>query len=169
MISTALLRLSISNDLFIFCGTLIVISPIQKAYHMRNRDRMCNISRRFFRSQMAKCQVRNCKHIAYEPAISRPNSAAVMPVIRNCLVLEIWPERSATLLFGTPRCFDKSFTSSAFAAPSTGSDASRTFTVGSNSPTISLREAPGSTRAVKCTAFSFSKISIKFYTPGGPP
>jgi len=84
-----------------------------------------------------------------------------MPAIRICLVFEVWPEMIEILLFGTLNCFDKSFINSAFAAPPTGGEASLIFTAPSNSPTISLRDARGTTRTVKYTAPFFSDTSIK--------
>lgn len=96
------------------------------------------------------------------------SSATVTPVIRNCLVLDVWPERISMLLFDTPKCVDRSFINSAFAAPSMGGEVSLTLTAPSISPPISLRDALGTTRTVKHAAPSFSEISIKFYLTAWP-
>ena len=89
------------------------------------------------------------------------NFTAVTPAIRICLDFEVCPETISTSLFGTPSFFAKSFVNSAFAAPSTGGEASLTFTEPSISPTISDLEARGTTLTAKSTAPSFSEILIK--------
>jgi len=60
--------------------------------------------------------------------------------------------------FETPKVFAKSLIISAFAAPSTGGDAIRTFNAPSCSPTISLFDARGTTRTLKIIESSFSVI-----------
>ena len=82
-----------------------------------------------------------------------------VPEIFTCFVFEVCPPIISTELFEMPKVFARSFSNSAFAAPSIGGDAIRIFNAPSNSPTISLFEARGTTRTVKIIALSFS---VKF-------
>lgn len=87
--------------------------------------------------------------------------SAVTPVIRICLVLEARPDTISTAPLATANFFANSFISSAFAAPSTGGEATLTFTAPSNSPTISVLDARGTTRMEKETPWFTSVTSIK--------
>ena len=87
--------------------------------------------------------------------------AAVTPAIRNCLDFEVCPETISTSLFGTPSVFAKSLINSVFAAPSTGGEATLTFTAPSSAPTISDLDARGTTLTANNTAPSFSEMLIK--------
>ena len=63
-------------------------------------------------------------------------------------VFDVSPETIATFDFGTPNAFASTFTTSSFAAPSTGGDDILSFKDPSTSPTISLFDARGTTRIV---------------------
>ena len=74
---------------------------------------------------------------------------------------EVCPLVISISLLETSKVFDKSLTSSAFAAPSTGGDSIFTFNAPPNSPTISLFDERGTTLTLKIIAPSFS---VKFIT-----
>src|SRR5688572_10613750 len=95
------------------------------------------------------------------------NCLAVAPVIRICLVLDACPATISTLLFPTPSVLANSFINSAFAAPSTGGEATLTFTAPSNPPANSVFEARGTTRAVKLILLSFSEM-FNIFGPANP-
>ena len=76
--------------------------------------------------------------------------------IFTSFAFEVCPPMISTALFETSKVFAKSLINSAFAAPSTGGEAILTFNAPSNSPTISLFDARGTTRTVKIIESSFS-------------
>lgn len=81
--------------------------------------------------------------------------------MRTRFVFEVSPAIISTLLFETPKTFASTFTSFAFAAPSTGGAAMRTFRAPSRSPTISLLDARGATRTSRMRSFeAIGKYSV---------
>ncbi len=81
---------------------------------------------------------------------------AFPPMILICFVFEVCPLKISTALLETLNFFAKTFINSAFAAPSTGSEAILIFNAPLKSPTISLFDARGTTRTLKIKFPSFS-------------